>query len=390
MFKVVTGDYGAGKTSYIHEHYQVGDIVVSWEDIRFSLAGHGEVDYRLVTDAFFAIIRRLAKKTIDGNVWIETHLKNDVVAVLQENETDFEVIDLDSTETMKTNKQPLQKQAQLARAVFAGEKKAPDTFTDGMFTGYASTWTATPDAYGDTVVKGAFKDTLTRWTETGGIIPVLYGHDTSDPMNNIGAVTDVVEDEYGLKVTCKLDIEDNPVAMQVWRLMKARRLREMSFAYFVTEGDPNKHGGLDLKAVDLLEVSVVMVGANRTALIDTPKHDETAITPEAVNSVTEVTPNTVVEPQETAGDETSLAEPNSGLGIEGDTSDNMVQNLPTDAPVQPTDSSDIIDDVDSPADTSEELPNTAGAGGVGGSLDATARARLTLLEMYLREKTRGA
>jgi HK97 family phage prohead protease len=137
---------------------------------------------------------------------------------------------------------------------------------DGMFEGYASVF-GNIDSYGDVVEKGAFADTLTEWDASGKTLPVLFGHDFSDPFSNIGGVVSAVEDDHGLKVTGRLDL-DNPKAAQVYRLLKGGRISDMSFAFDVTDSGRGQVDGQDvnlLKALKLYEVSIVPVGANAEA-----------------------------------------------------------------------------------------------------------------------------
>lgn len=150
-----------------------------------------------------------------------------------------------------------------------------DGLQPGQFEAYASTWTKTPDSYGDVVAKGAFKDTLAEWAKSSAVLPILYGHDIYDPFNNIGGADaklgDLVEDEHGLKVRATLDLE-NPTAMQVYRLLKGRRINQMSFAFDVLESGnvevPKADGtsstvvARELRKMALHEISVVPFGAN--------------------------------------------------------------------------------------------------------------------------------
>lgn len=135
---------------------------------------------------------------------------------------------------------------------------------DGEFVAYASVF-GNVDAYGDVVKKGAFADTLADWADSGNVLPVLYGHDFADPMANIGAVVKAEEDERGLKITGRLDL-DNPKAAQVFRLLKGRRLSQMSFAFDVLDSGPVDVDGVkatELRRLKLYEVSVVPIGANQ-------------------------------------------------------------------------------------------------------------------------------
>ena len=149
-------------------------------------------------------------------------------------------------------------------------KAGPDDgLAEGQFSAYASVF-GNVDSYGDVVIPGAFADDLKAWEESGNAIPLLFGHNMSDPDFNIGHVVDAKEDERGLLVTAELDLE-NPKAKQVYRMLKGRRINQMSFAYDVLEGgdaqreklDGSKEGYYELRKLKLYEVSVVTIGANQ-------------------------------------------------------------------------------------------------------------------------------
>lgn len=148
-----------------------------------------------------------------------------------------------------------------------------DGLAEGQFSAYASVF-GNVDSYGDVVMPGAFKDDLARWKESGRPIPLLFGHNMSDPDYNIGHVMTAAEDDTGLKVTAQLDLE-NPKAKQVYRMLKGRRIDQMSFAYDVLDGAKAERDGEDvyeLRALKLYEVSVVTVGANSETEILAVKH----------------------------------------------------------------------------------------------------------------------
>lgn len=139
-----------------------------------------------------------------------------------------------------------------------------DGATSGTFEAYASVF-GNRDSYGDIVQKGAFESTLKEWSDSGNVLPVLYGHDFADPFSNIGSVIDAVEDDHGLKITGKLDL-DNPKAAQVYKLLQEKRLSQMSFAFDVQKGAWNEDEDGEYYSIDqvkLYEVSVVPIGANQ-------------------------------------------------------------------------------------------------------------------------------
>lgn len=165
-------------------------------------------------------------------------------------------------------------------AQLVGIKAGPaDDLAEGEFTAYASIF-GNVDSYGDRVVKGAFVDTLADWSKSDNVIPLLFGHNMQDPDFNIGHVMEAEEDDRGLKVRGQLDLA-GPKAAQVYRLLKGRRLAQLSFAYDVLEGawvededdktvdqegNPVKSDGFqiyELRKLKLYEVSLVPIGANQ-------------------------------------------------------------------------------------------------------------------------------
>lgn len=143
---------------------------------------------------------------------------------------------------------------------------------DGYFEAYFSTWTKTPDSYGDIMAKGAFLETFEEWKASGNTLPVLFGHDMQDPFSNLGGALEVSEDDHGALIKGQLDLA-NPKAAQVHRMLKGRRISQLSFAYDVLEDgmvevDHPKAAGekftaRELRKVKLYEVSIVPVGANQ-------------------------------------------------------------------------------------------------------------------------------
>lgn len=139
---------------------------------------------------------------------------------------------------------------------------------EGQFTAYASIF-GNKDSYGDIVMPGAFTDTLSAWQDSGAPIPVYWAHLMSaSPYMNLGQILTAAEDEKGLLVTAQLDIADNLDAAYVYKLLKGRRVQQMSFAYDVLDQQETDAGN-ELKALKLHEVSVVPIGANdQTEVID--------------------------------------------------------------------------------------------------------------------------
>lgn len=152
-------------------------------------------------------------------------------------------------------------------------KAGPDDgLEEGEFTAYASVF-GNKDSYGDVVVKGAFLESLAEWKGSGFPIPLLFGHNMADPDFNIGTAS-AEEDEFGLLTRGKLAL-DEPKAAQVYRLLKGRRINQMSFAYDILDGgwakrtksDGTEEEFYELRRLKLHEISVVPIGANQETSI---------------------------------------------------------------------------------------------------------------------------
>lgn len=146
---------------------------------------------------------------------------------------------------------------------------------NGIVEGYASTWTKTPDSYGDIVIKGAFTETLKKRKATGHPFPLCFNHDFGQI---IGAVFEAEEDDYGLKISASF--LNTPAAQEKRELVKEGIVWQFSFAYSVlgaeqpTEEEKRQGIYQKLTKLDLYEVSLVPVPANQTAIVTEVKNDE--------------------------------------------------------------------------------------------------------------------
>ena len=146
-------------------------------------------------------------------------------------------------------------------------KAGPDDgLAEGEFLVYPATFTRNPDSYGDVIAKGAFAADITRWKESGNILPGLFGHRLDDPDYYVSEAIDMGEDDHGWWVKGRFDLE-SPKGMQVSRLVKGRRLTQLSFAFDtldsgeVTLDDGTKAN--ELRELKVYEFSFVPVGANQ-------------------------------------------------------------------------------------------------------------------------------
>jgi HK97 family phage prohead protease len=154
------------------------------------------------------------------------------------------------------------------KSVPIGRVKAgpEDGLEEGQFIVYPSTFIKEPDSYGDIVAKGAFLEDIEAWKSSGNVLPGLYGHRMDDPDFFVAGALDMGEDDHGWWVKGEFDLE-SPKGPQVYRLVKGRRLNQLSFAYdtldekSVTLEDGRKAN--ELQRLKVYEFSFVPIGANQ-------------------------------------------------------------------------------------------------------------------------------
>lgn len=144
----------------------------------------------------------------------------------------------------------------------SGEGIAPGTFS-AVVAAYGNV-----DSMGDRIVDGAFDKTLADWRKKGDPIPIILAHDWANPFSHIGYVMpDKVKSVSGVGLVVEeghLDIQDNPTAAQVYRLMERRSLKQFSFGYTTPKGGQTRalDGANNLTELNLLEVGPCLKGIN--------------------------------------------------------------------------------------------------------------------------------
>lgn len=139
--------------------------------------------------------------------------------------------------------------------------------SEGHFEGYLSVF-GNVDSYGDTVMKGAYEETLAGRKR---MPPMLLNHDARSVP--IGIWKSMKEDDSGLRVVGELT-KGNGVADQVYASMKHGAMTGLSIGYRATKFEENDHGGLNLLKIDLREGSVVTMPAEDDARIDVVKLED--------------------------------------------------------------------------------------------------------------------
>lgn len=131
---------------------------------------------------------------------------------------------------------------------------------EGIFTGYAATFSKIPDCYGDIIDKGAFKKTIKERIRD---IQILWSHHAGDLP--IGKPIEMVEDEKGLLVKGKLSLGVQ-MAREVLSLLKDGVLTKMSIGYNPVK-ETWQEGIRHLQEIMLFDVSPVNFPANPEAVV---------------------------------------------------------------------------------------------------------------------------
>jgi HK97 family phage prohead protease len=138
-----------------------------------------------------------------------------------------------------------------------------DEARKGLFAGYASKFNGV-DSYGDTVLPGAYAQTLSNRSR-----PIQMRWNHFGPV--IGKWTKAVEDDNGLYVEGELT-PGHSVADDVYASMKHGAVTGLSIGFRIPSGGSAKEGKLrQLKRIDLIEISVVEAPADLGAQVGNVK-----------------------------------------------------------------------------------------------------------------------
>jgi HK97 family phage prohead protease len=192
-----------------------------------------------------------------------------------------------------------------------------DGLAEGQFTALVSVFN-NEDTYGDVVRPGAFTQTLADWAAKGDDVPVIWAHQWSDPFAHIGHVVKATETLQGLEVTGQIDdLDENPSAAQVYRLLKGRRVTQFSFAYDVPNGggawvkdDDHRWGGYyELRQLDLHEVGPCLLGVNRETELLAAKAQSLAVGAKAGRVLSQKNFDSLTSAYNAIGEVLAAAEP---------------------------------------------------------------------------------
>ena len=138
----------------------------------------------------------------------------------------------------------------------------------GEFEGYGSTFGGEPDSYGDIIAAGAFADSLAEHSAKGTMPKMFWQHRSGEP---IGRWNEAKEDDRGLYLKGKLNMGVQR-GREAYELLKAGDIDGLSIGYRIKEYKVDTDTQIwTLEKLDLLEVSVVSIGANENATISSVK-----------------------------------------------------------------------------------------------------------------------
>ena len=143
----------------------------------------------------------------------------------------------------------------------------PNAEDNGIFTGYASVFGGI-DSFGDTIMKGAFTDTL---EDRERPVRMFNSHNPTKP---IGKWLSLEEDDIGLFVQGELT-PNHTDAQDVYASMKHGALDGLSIGFRIPTGggEDLDDGGRRLTKIDLVEISPVTMPADDDARVATIKSE---------------------------------------------------------------------------------------------------------------------
>lgn len=142
-----------------------------------------------------------------------------------------------------------------------------DSVSNGLFEGYAATF-GNIDAFGDTVMKGAFTETI---TDRKFPVLMLAGHSSRAA---VGKWLEMAEDDTGLYVYGEFT-PGNSVASDTYASMRHGAITGLSIGFRIPAGGAEEieGGGRRISKVQLEEISVVGFPADAEARVSVVKSE---------------------------------------------------------------------------------------------------------------------
>ena len=283
MIHVISGAPCSGKSTYIREHAQSGDLIIDLDEIAKAI-GTPDHDYcsKVKKETLSEIRRLLIEDAIAGKDSFDSWIVDTLLSGSYPEDTEIihlEVNKETAIERAKAEGRP-QKTFDAIDKYFAEEKgrdmdhkyksfelKSKEDET-GMIVGFFSTYDEEPDSYGDIIRPGAFTETIKKRQESGHPFPLCFNHDFSQV---IGAVDKIEDTEKGPYI--EAHFLDTALAQDVRKMLKSGAIYQFSFAYDVLgweePSEAQRKAGIwnILTKLEVFEISVVTVPANQNAVV---------------------------------------------------------------------------------------------------------------------------
>ncbi len=154
-------------------------------------------------------------------------------------------------------------------------KSQPDN--DRTFVGFGAAF-GNIDSHGDVIAKGTFKKTLEDSKSGVKAWPVMllnHGGESAEDQMPVGLWLDMIETDYGLKVTGRLaNTKKGRNIHELLRMKPRPAFSGLSIGFRCTDWEIHKAGSparRTIKAADLVEVSLVTFPSNTLATITSVK-----------------------------------------------------------------------------------------------------------------------
>lgn len=152
-------------------------------------------------------------------------------------------------------------------------RSVDDDGQKGTFSGYGSVFN-TVDSYNDTIVKGAYRQTLREWKAKKKLPKMLLQHGggffsgNADDMVPIGKWDEMYEDDHGLFMRGHLFDIDTDRAKATYAALREGELDGLSIGFRTRKSKMDEDTGIrTLTEIELFEVSLVTFPANDPARV---------------------------------------------------------------------------------------------------------------------------